>query len=67
MPKNPIPKDIPVEVIELTPEEEAEAEREGELILQRLLQGNRADLAFMSVRETLMPAGPCWPTSNMCT
>jgi len=59
MPKDPIPipEDIPVEDIELTPEEEAEAEREGQLFLQRLLEGNGADPAFMSVRETLMPGG----------
>lgn len=56
-PPRPDPEDIPVEDIELTPEEEAEIEREAKLTGQRMLLGGGADPAFMSVRETLMPGG----------
>jgi hypothetical protein len=47
----------PVEEIELTAEEKAAAKAYGEQLGQRMLLGDGADPAMMSVNETLMPGG----------
>ena len=52
-----VTEDIPLEEIELTPEELAEVQAHAIEFGKHLLEGNGADPALQSVNETLMPGG----------
>jgi hypothetical protein len=54
---DPITEDTPLEDIELTAEQEAEAKAAGAAFVQHILMGNGTDPVLKSVNETLMPGG----------